>query len=246
MIDYNRYQFTRLETILYIGEWILISSVIGWLFYRSIIAIVILFFFIKFFIDDKKIFLMEKRKTELNEQFNEAINSLSSALSAGYSAESAFLEIYEDLQLIYSKDALIMKELSYINKKLQMNETIEKLLKDLAIRSNDEDIKSFSEVFSIAKKAGGDFIAIIDMTTNSISGKSEVKREINVLLSNKKLEQKIMNMIPVGIILYVGSTSQGYFNVLYKNAFGIIIMTICLGIYIGAYLLGRKIVNVEV
>jgi tight adherence protein B len=171
---------------------------------------------------------------------------LSSALVAGYSVENAFIEAYNDLLLVYSKDALIIKELIFIIRKLEMNETIENLLDDLAKRSGDEDIKSFTEVFTIAKRSGGDFISIIDMTTNSISGKIEVKREIDVILSDKKLEQRIMNVIPIMIILYVGSTSKGFFDSLYRNAFGVIVMTICLGIYGFAYLLGRKIVDVEV
>ncbi len=246
MIEYNRYKFTKLEYAMYAGEWLTICCVIGWLFYHSIIAIIILFLFLKFFYEDKKKLLMEKRKKELNIQVKDAVSSLSSALSAGYSIENAFVEAYKDLLLIYSKDALIMKELYNIVRKLQMNETIENLLDDLARRSGDEDIKSFSEVFSIAKRSGGDFISIIEMTTNSISGKIDVKREIEVILSNKKLEQRIMNLIPIFIILYVGSTSKGFFDSLYKNAFGIIVMTICLGIYLSAYLLGRKIVEVEV
>ncbi|MFA9376872.1 MAG: type II secretion system F family protein [Lachnotalea sp.] len=246
MIDYNQYEFTKLEIALYAGEWLVICSVIGWLFYHSIIAIIIMFLFIKMFFQDKKKLLNSKRKNELNVQFRDAISSLSSALSAGYSIENAFAEAYDDLLLVYSKEALIIKELYYIVRKLEMNETIETLLEDLSRRSGDEDIKSFTEVFTIAKRSGGDFISIIDMTTNSISGKIDVKREIKVILSDKKLEQRIMNMIPIMIILYVGSTSQGFFDSLYNNLFGIIIMTICLGIYGLAYLLGRKIVEVEV
>lgn len=246
MIEYNQYKFSRLEYALYAGEWLVLCGVIGWLFYHSIIAIIIFFLFLKFFYEDKKKLLMDKRKKELNIQFKDAISDLSSALSAGYSIENAFVETYQDLLLVYSKDAYIMKELYNIVRKLQMNETIENLLEDLAKRSGDEDIKSFTEVFSIAKRSGGDFISIIDMTVDSISGKIEVKREIEVILSSKKLEQKIMNLIPIIIILYVGFTSKGFFNGLYKNAFGIIIMTICLGIYLFAYLLGRKIVDVEV
>jgi tight adherence protein B len=246
MNDYNLYEFSKLEKALYAGEWLLICSVIGWLFYNSIIAIIIMFLFLKFYLEDKKKLLNKKRKKELNIQFKDAISSLSSALSAGYSIENAFVEAYDDLLLIYSKEALITKELYYILRKLEVNETIENLLEDLAKRSGDEDIKSFTEVFSTAKRSGGNFISIIDMTTNSISEKIDVKREIEVILSDKKLEQKIMNVIPILIILYVGSTSQGFFDSLYKNVLGVIIMTICLGIYGLAYLLGRKIVEVEV
>lgn len=246
MINYNEYTFTKPELLLYAGEWLLFSVTIGWLFYHSIFAIIILFIFVKFFFEDRKKQLTEKRRKELNFQFKDAISSLSNVLSAGYSVENAFVEVYDDLSLLYTKDALIMKELYHIIRKLELNETIENLLFDLANRSKDEDIKSFTEVFSIAKRSGGDFIAIIDMTANSIMGKIEVKREIDVLLANKKLEQKIMNVIPIFIILYIGMTSKGYFSILYGSIFGIFAMTICLFIYLFSYLMGRKIVDVEV
>lgn len=246
MIDYNQYKFTKVELLWYAAEWMLLCLMIGWLFYHSVIAVGILFLFVKMYYKYKEKEKTNQQKKELNVQFKDAVASLSSALSAGYSVENAFTEVYRDLALIYSKDALIMRELYHIIRKLEMNETIESLLFDLAKRSGDEDIKSFTEVFSIAKRSGGDFISIIDMTTNSIAGKIEVKREIDVLLASKKLEQKIMNLIPMIIIFYVGATSKGYFNLLYKNVFGIIVMSICLGIYLFAYLLGRKIVEVEV
>ncbi|WP_099467365.1 type II secretion system F family protein [Konateibacter massiliensis] len=246
MIDYSKYKFTKAEALFYGGEWLGLCGVVGWLFYHSVIAVMILFLFLNFFYEDKKRGLLEKRKKELNLQFKDAINSLSGALAAGYSVENAFAEVYEELCLVYTKDALIMKELYHIMRRLEMNETIEVLLLDLANRSGDEDIKSFVEVFTIAKRSGGDFTAIIDMTANSITGKIEVKREIDVLLASKKLEQKIMNMIPMLIILYIGITSKGYFNILYKNVFGIIVMTICLGVYLFAYFMGRRIVDVEV
>lgn len=246
MINYDEYKFNKLELLLYGGEWLCLCVIIGWLFYHSIFAIIIIFLFLKFFYESKKKELKDKRRKELNFQFKDAIGSLSNALAVGYSVENAFTEIYEELALVYSKDALIMKELYHIGRKLEMNETIESLLYDLAKRSKDEDIKSFTEVFSVAKRSGGDFLAIIDMTTNSITGKIEVKREIDVLLANKKLEQKIMNLVPMFIILYIRATSKGYFNILYNNIFGIIVMTICLAIYLFAYCLGNKIVEVEV
>ena len=246
MIHYDEYKFTKAEALLYGGEWLGLCILVGWLFYHSAYAIIILFAFIKFFFDDKKKILNGKRRKELNLQFKDAISSLSNALAAGYSVENAFTESYDELGLIYPKDAFIMIELYHIMRKLEMNETIESLLGDLAKRSKDEDIKSFTEVFSIAKRSGGDFLSIIDMTVNSITGKIEVKREIDVLLANKRLEQKIMNIIPMFIILYIRITSREYFNILYHNMFGITVMTICLSIYLIAYCLGRKIVDVEV
>lgn len=55
-----------------------------------------------------------------------------------------------------------------------------------------------------------------------------------------------MNGVPFGILLYISIASRGFFDVLYKNAAGIIVMTICLGVYLGAIFLSGKIVDIEV
>lgn len=65
-------------------------------------------------------------------------------------------------------------------------------------------------------------------------------------IASKKFEQNIMALMPAGIILYMRICSPDFLNGLYGNMLGIAIMTVCLGIYLGAYQLGRKIVTIEV
>ena len=74
----------------------------------------------------------------------------------------------------------------------------------------------------------------------------DVKKEIEATLAAKKSEQLIMSLMPAGIILYMRLTSPGFLDVLYGNPFGICAMTVCLGIYAGAYWMGRRIVDIEV
>ena len=74
----------------------------------------------------------------------------------------------------------------------------------------------------------------------------DVEREIRVLMSSKKLEQTIMDVVPFGIIAYIGITSRGFFDVLYHNAAGVLIMTACLLAYLGAFVLSEKIAAIKV
>ncbi len=66
------------------------------------------------------------------------------------------------------------------------------------------------------------------------------------ITSAKKLEQNIMNLVPIGIILYMRLTSAEMFNKLYGNAVGILIMTICLVIYFAARMLASHIADIKV
>ena len=79
-----------------------------------------------------------------------------------------------------------------------------------------------------------------------ISEKIEVEKEIQVLLSAKRLEQNIMSVVPFAIICYVSAASGGYFEPLYTTSAGRIVMTVCLVVYAAAYILGRKITLIQV
>lgn len=104
----------------------------------------------------------------------------------------------------------------------------------------------FAEIFLIAKRNGGSMTEILSVTADTIEQKTAVDKEIEVLLSSRKMEQKIMNAVPFFIIFYISLTSKGFFDVLYHNPAGILIMTICLAVYLAAFIISRKIVEIEV
>ena len=119
-------------------------------------------------------------------------------------------------------------------------------LEEFAERVPSEDVKSFVTVFVTAKKSGGDMIGIIRNTTSQIGDKIEVKREIDTLLAAKKYEFQIMSMVPYGIIAYMSLSFSNFMEELYGNVTGIGVMTLCLGIYVGAYYLGVRILRIDV
>ena len=79
-----------------------------------------------------------------------------------------------------------------------------------------------------------------------ISEKIQVKRDIQTILASRQFEQKVMNLVPIFILFYIEVTSPGFFSPMYQNPAGICIMTICLAVYLAAYVLSRKIVAIEV
>lgn len=244
--DYNKYEFTLKENLKYILEGMAIAIILGILFYRSILGILLLSPIIYLHRKNRTRALIKERKWKLNLEFRDGMIALSAALEAGYSAEHAFEEACMDLQQIYLENALILREFSYIINQIRMNITIEKALSDFGERTGIEDILSFSEVFSTAKRTGGDLINVIKITCNMISDKIEVKREIITLITAKRLEANIMKLTPLLILIYLSVSSEDFLIPLYHNITGIIIMSLFLLVYLGAFLIIDKIVAIEV
>jgi tight adherence protein B len=246
LTDYNGYHYAGKEKLKYLLQGVTIIVVLGYLFYKHLLGILLLTPLIYFYMKGKKRSLIKDRKWKLNLEFRDGILAISAALEAGYSAENAIEEARKDLGQIYPEDAMIIQELSYMVNQIRMNVTLEKVLEDFAIRSQVEDILSFSEVFNTAKRTGGDLINVIKLTGNVINDKIEVKREIITLISAKRMEANIMKGIPVLILIYLSLSSPGFLSPLYHNIFGVIVMSILLLFYLGAYQVIERIVAIEV
>ncbi len=244
--DYATYRFSRQELFMYFLSGGVFMAVVSWLFYDSVIAWALLMPLVAYFLKDKGRFLCIERKRRLEIEFREVILSVASNLQAGYSIENAFQESYKDVVLLYGSESVMAKELKLIFRKLGNNVPLEHALANLADRSGVRDIRDFTDVFQIAKRGGGDLRGIITNTAEIIGEKQEIRREIETVVSEKRLEQQIMRYIPFFIIFYISLTTKGYFKSLYHNLFGWIFMTVCLAVYIAACRISDRILNIDV
>ena len=85
---------------------------------------------------------------------------------------------------------------------------------------------------------------ILEKTADQIRDRIDIENEIRILLGSRRMEQRIMDAVPFLIIAYIGTVSRGFFDVLYHNAAGILFMTVCLAVYLAAFLLSEKILQI--
>lgn len=244
--DYADYRFSLRQGLLTCLEGAALVAMIGYFFYQSWLACIFLTPVFIFFMREKKREEAKKRRQELSLQFKDLVLALSANMKAGYSIENALRESYRDMELLYGGDSPVCMEVRHMLRGLDNNVVLERLLYDLGMRSHVPDIMQFADVFLIAKRSGGNLTEILEKTAEVIEQKIETDKEIQLMISSKKLEQKIMNMVPFMIIFYIGSTSKGFFDVLYHNVIGVTVMTVCLLFYGAAYLFSKKIVEIEV
>lgn len=246
LADYRIYHYSAAEFCRELLLFGVADAGISYLFYRSWTAFALGWLCFGFFLKERRTAACQKRKRELEGQFAAAMQAVTTSLTAGYSAETAFEDAYRELPSMYRREDMIMREFAYIVSQLQMNRNLEELLSALGDRSGIDDIRNFAEIFAIAKRSGGDLITIIRNTMQSISRKHETRKEIEVILSAKRLEQNIMSVIPCMILLYVQLVSPGFLDGMYHNLPGIAVMSLSLAVYAAAVLWGRSIVNIEV
>lgn len=223
-----------------------ITMAAAFLFYRSVWGMLLypLIFLLEYKRSKKR--NIEKQKAELEEQIMHGMRVLNSALCAGLSMENAWREVEREIRILHGETALFYQELKDMNHSVSLNMPIEKLFLDFAYRSGLEDVISFAEVFDYGKRCGANWKHMIDAVVNRMGNKYDAKKEIEVIIAEKKLEQQIMNLMPLGMLLFLQISAWDYMSVLYHNWVGAFFMTVCLIGYLTALFLSEKILQIKV
>lgn len=219
---------------------------IAWLFYDTWLAVLL---FLPFFRRTGRYIReldIRKRQEEGRLQFRDFLNSLTASMHAGYAVENAFYEAYQELAELYGKNAFIPRELARMLRQMKLNRPSEEVLEEFGKRSGLEDAQNFASIFKIAKRSSGNLAAIMSDTAETIGKKLETQREIQVLIQEKRYEQKIMNIMPLAMILYLRLGNGEFIEILYTTMAGRVIMTACLLVYLLAYRMAEKIVNIRI
>lgn len=186
-------------------------------------------------------FMISRNINKLTVQFKDMLDSLNSSVSAGNVMQRAFADAQTDMGFQYGANSFIVKELQIINNGIVNGQVIEDLIMDFGQRSNIEDIINFANVFKIAQRRGGNMKSIITETKNIICDKIDIEQEINSVVNGTKNELNIMMIMPLLIVPMMSSFSQEGDN----QAVNIVVKLFGLAVFVIAYVIGLKIVNIK-
>jgi len=247
IIQYDRYRMKPEELIINLLLAMGFLFMVGMIFYDNLIIASVMSLLGIVWIPGRKRELMRRRKETVKLQFKDALYFISVSLSSGKSVETALIDAQHALEKVYpDKNAYIIRELELINSRVMMNIPVEQALADFAQRTGIEEVKNFSDVFSISKRAGANLVEVIKNTSNIIREKIEVKQEIENIIAGKKLEQKIMSVTPFILVYIIKASGSGFLDPLYVTPAGRLVMTVALLLILAGNLISKRIMNIEV
>lgn len=246
MNNYDTYEMSVRERLLYIAAAAAVIFSVAYLFYRSAILSALLTPLALLYPGIRTREIIRRRKKELNIQFKDMLYSLSSSLYAGKTVESAFREALKDLSVLYQEpSAFILEELRRIIGRLDMNETLESALCDFAGRARLEDVDNFVNVLNISKRSGGNLAEVVRNTSAIINDRIEVGQEVDTMLSERKFEQKLLNVIPIIMIFLLSTSAPDYMSPVFDTLAGRITMSVSIMLLLIAWLISSKICDIK-
>lgn len=261
-LNYRVYYMSRNEILLYALIAFVVGAVAGYLFYgglckdefgKATMKTYVLDFLImgltgaiavKLFLPMRTEQLRDKRKSQLRSQFRDMLEALSTSLNAGKNVTDSFVSVLEDMRVQYSEDAYIVQELEVINSGLLNGINIENILDDFGFRSGIEDISSFARVFEVCYRKGGNIKQVIRNTYDILSDKMAINEDIETIVTGSKNEQYLMLAMPIMLIAMIKSISAD-FAANFATPTGLVSTTIGLVLFIAAYFVGRKVLDIK-
>lgn len=246
-IHYDCYRLSAIEWGIAVGKGSVLATLIAFSFYRSVLIWGVLLLVLgagyPFYEKHQK---RTARLRQLANEFKECALLLAGALSTGYSIENAFTVSIQELDLLYGKKSLMLTEMKRMEAMIKINCPVEQVLMEFGERSGLEDVKNFAQVFVVAKRSGGQLADILRNTAEVIREKVQVQEEIKTLTAARQFEQRIMNLLPCGIIAYMNLTSPGFLDLMYETMVGKLVMTLCLLVCLTAMAIAGKILDLQV
>lgn len=242
--DYSIYNPTLKEKIIWFIIGMIASGAVLYVFYENLIVSGIAgavcgYFFIP--IRTKQV--IKKRKAKLTTQFRGLLDALSTSIGAGKNMYDSFAGAADDLAVQFTQEADIVKEINIIRIGMDNNIQIENLLLNFAERSGVEDVKNFANVFATCYQKGGNIKDVIKNTASIIGDKIEIQMELQTMVSGQQNEQNIMLVMPVIFILLMKSMGGEMIDL--QSPVGILSVTGALVIFVLAYFISKKILDIK-
>lgn len=261
MLNYRVYRMKKSESIIVKLIAFAVGGSVGLIFYGGLFKIdgfattytyisnvlfftLVGFFAMKFLVPLYVKRSFEKRENKLKMQFRDMLESLASSFSSGSNVTKAFESALSDLKMQYSEKDYVVREMQEIIDGVSQNIGIEVMLRSFGERSGNEDIISFADVFDICYRKGGNMSSVIRRTHSVISEKMAVSDEIETKLTSNKMQHNVMSVMPIVVVALLRLTNES-FAANFATLTGVIVNTMAIGIFVGAYKYGQKIVDIK-
>lgn len=185
----------------------------------------------------------QKRLRILREDFREVVAMLSSFLRAGYSAENAMEKACRQLMQRLGKEGDMAGILSRMLREIHMGESAEEVWLHFAREAPLEEIQDFGQIFSLSKRSGVSLPEVLQRVEAQLAQKLQTEAQIDTLIAGKRMEQRVMNLMPAGILVYICVTSGDMMQIMYTTITGRVVMTVCLAVYAGAFCLADRMLS---
>lgn len=142
----------------------------------------------------------------------------SGGLKSGLSVEQTF-----DAYSMQNESELAI-QLRRTLREVQMGESLESSLNNLAIRMENTDLEWIVTALTIQKNVGGSLADIIDTVLETIRSRVDIRREVRTLSAEGRLSAIVLILLPISIFMFLVLTQKEYMAIYWTSPLGIVVL----------------------
>ncbi|MEI6132178.1 MAG: hypothetical protein WCQ41_05070 [Bacillota bacterium] len=221
-------------------------SGLGWIYFREIIAILVLLPLAVILQTVSQKQRKGRSQRQIMSQLRDMLISVSASISAGATLENSMKMVPCELAIIWPENSEIIRQIRVLVHRLGMSIPIEKAILEMAQDINIEDCERFAEVVAICKQSGGNLVNAVRSCADALTEKLDALFEIDSILAQRRLERNILVCIPHCMLAVLALMSPDYIEMLYSTSYGRIAAGISLFFSGIAWIVSEKIIDVKV
>lgn len=183
---------------------------------------------------------IKKRNMQFIELFPDALDMIVRSVRSGFPLNSAINMVCENIE------NPIKEEFQQLSDEVALGRPLGDALERLAIRIPEPDIRFFVVVLKIQQDTGGNLGEVISNLSDIIRKRKQLRRKIRAMTSEGRATSYILSAIPIcmfGILMYM---SPDHLTPLFTTDNGNIVLGIAIGLIVGAQVVVRKMVDIDI
>lgn len=223
----------------------LTGMAIGMIFYNHILGSLVMGCVMQLFLREYLDSKLKKIQIRLVDEFMIFNNVMLGEISGFSSVENIYRKMGRDLKKNRIIGVNLLKEeFEMWASAVELGESPENLLMNFAKRLGDTSILQYAFVFKMARMQGVDLKLVISTTNRILREKIRISGDIDILVSEKKLEQKIMNIMPFLMLLFLKYTAFDFIAPLYDGLVARGLMSILLAVFGICYMWSNRMTDI--
>lgn len=185
-------------------------------------------------------YLRIKRLAKFNEQLEDALGAMSSALKAGFSINQALESIADENR------APISIEFRLLVQEIRLGVPLETALDNMCKRIESDDFELVAVAIITARQTGGELTSVLERLASVIRERLRIHRKVSALTAQGRLQALVIGIMPFALMFMMSYIVPDAMASFFESVIGIISCVIAVILVIVGFLAIRKITSIKV
>ncbi|GAA0376152.1 type II secretion system F family protein [Bacillus horti] len=229
-------EFTGLRIVIFLVLWALFGMVLGFVFPLDLaLAHLTVWLSSKFYLSSRK----NKRSKDFNQQLPEICRMLSSTVKAGLTLNQGVSRLGREFS------APAGQEFATMDRELSLGDNFDAVFNRLKERISSKELNIFVNTVVIQRKVGGNLAEVLQLMAETLEERSRINKEVDTVTAESKYVAYILPVLPIIMAFMMNMIIPGFLEPLF-SPIGLILLAVCAGIQILAFIIIKRISEVKV